>query len=109
MWPAVPTTTDRPTVLFAIRRQRLSTPRGALLLAGPLLALPRPEVPLGLRLCLGAARAALLRLPHARQDVGEAEIDHPALHVHLDHLHADAIPEPVDAAVVLAAQDVLPL
>ena len=101
MWPAVPMTTDAHRASPASRRAAPACP-------GALLALARLQVALRLRLRLAPARAAVvLRRAHALEDLGQAEIDLPPLHVDLDHLHAHAVAEAVDAAGVLAAQHVL--
>ena len=72
---------------------------------GPGPARPRPP-----RLGTAPARTAVpFRLPHRVQDVDQAEIDLPALHVDLDDLHRHLVAEPVVLAGVLAAQDVRPL
>ena len=62
---------------------------------------------LALGLCLAAPRPAVFfGLANPLENVGEAEIDLPALHVHLHDLHPDAVAQAVDAAGVLAAQHV---
>src|SRR5829696_4624703 len=109
MCPAVPMTTARRCggwsaftaspalgLTFALARPSL-TPAG----------FGRFQVPLGFGLGLAAARAAIrLGDPHAVQDADQSEIDLPALHIHLDHLHAHLVAKPVDLAGVFAAHDV---
>ena len=62
------------------------------------------------RLGTAPARTAVpFGLPHRVQDVQQAQIDLPALHVDLDDLHGHLVAEPVFLAGILAAQDVCPL
>ena len=69
-----------------------------------------PSWPARSCLRLRLARAAGPRLrsdcAHPLEDLDKPEVDLPPLHVDLDDLHADLVAEPVDAAGVLAAQDV---
>src|SRR6185436_179900 len=85
-----------------------SLARLPLALARPLAPLAGLQVAFGLRLGAAAARSAVVfGSPHPLEDLGQPEIDLPALHVDLDHLHADAIAEAIDPAGVLAAQHML--
>src|SRR3954465_12402284 len=80
---------------FGIWHLALTPARSALLLSRPLLPLPVLQVPLGLRLRLAAAGPTLFRAPDPRENVGQAQVDLPALHVDLDHLHTDPVAEAV--------------
>ena len=51
-------------------------------------------------------RAAAAGCPYGREDVRQAQVDLAPLQVDADHLHTDAITEPVDAVVLLAAENV---
>src|SRR6185295_10237061 len=91
MCPAVPTTTDR---------IRSALPSGALAASGALLALL-----VELRLRFGAPRTALA-FADALEDLDQAEIDLPQLHVDADHLHLHLVAEAIHLVRVLAAQQV---
>src|SRR5688572_7123121 len=102
MWPAVPTTTDRMGGPLL--------PRRAFPPAGTLLAARGAQVPFLLRLGFASTRTpALFRRARRLQDLEQAEIDLPALQIHLHDLDLDAIAEPVDLAGVLPPQHVQPL
>src|SRR5262245_28233219 len=115
MCPAVPTTSDRmspPSPAAATVARLVAVPIRAVLRLGSPSIVPRLE-----RTALPSARpepsGASAPAPsgpsvpaHYLQDLAQPQVDLPALHVHTNHLHFDAIAKAVDASVLLAAQDV---
>ncbi len=67
-----------------------------------------PALVAGLRFALARA-AVLFGFANRRQDVGDAQVELPPLHVDANDLHLHTIAQAEDAPGVLAAQDVLPL
>src|SRR6185369_17174130 len=102
MCPAVPTTIDRmspPSTATSGVSLRLPVAIGAAR------RLRRSSIPPLPGLSRSSVTSRLPPAPHDVENLAQPEIDLPALHVDADHLHLDAIPEAVDAAVLLAAQD----
>ena len=91
---AVPSASPAPRVLNGVRDGRLA-------------AWPRAGRSSRLG-CAWLRRGPRLRSDdaHGVQDLAQPEVDLPPLEVHANHLHVDLVAEPVDAAVLLAAQQV---